>query len=205
MVDKAIAITGYKGGVGKTITAIHVASYFATRNRNPLQVLLVDGDANRSAKKWGASKLLPFQVGSEKEAVRMIDGINLLIIDTAARPKSEDLEEIASSADLIILPTKTGGISLNPTLDTYYDLSKACHKKMLICEVPSYPAKDGDELYLTLKKNGIEVFDSRIRRTKAFDLACEQGIYVKQVNHRGKSAWHDYVDLGKEIEKILEI
>ena len=40
-----ITVAGFKGGVGKTTTAIHLACYFAQQSE---KTLLVDGDPNRS-------------------------------------------------------------------------------------------------------------------------------------------------------------
>ena len=43
-----ITVASYKGGVGKTTTAIHLAAYL-----QPLApTLLIDGDPNRSATAW---------------------------------------------------------------------------------------------------------------------------------------------------------
>ena len=56
-----ITVTSYKGGVGKTTTAIHLAAYLQTL----APTLLVDGDAIRSATKWNLrseGKGLPFKV-----------------------------------------------------------------------------------------------------------------------------------------------
>ncbi|MBE9176496.1 ParA family protein, partial [Synechocystis salina LEGE 06155] len=45
---KVIAISGYKGGCGKSMTSIHIARYLADRGR----VLLIDSDPNRSCENW---------------------------------------------------------------------------------------------------------------------------------------------------------
>ncbi len=44
-----VTVAGFKGGVGKTTSAIHLATYL---NQNA-STLLVDGDPNRSATTWG--------------------------------------------------------------------------------------------------------------------------------------------------------
>ena len=43
-----ITVAGFKGGVGKTTSAVHLACYLALIGKT----LLVDGDPNRSATGW---------------------------------------------------------------------------------------------------------------------------------------------------------
>ena len=61
-----ISIVSFKGGVGKTTTALHLATYFQTK----APTLLIDGDLNRSALQWASSGTLPFKVVDEKSAVK---------------------------------------------------------------------------------------------------------------------------------------
>ncbi len=51
-----ITIASFKGGVGKTTTAIHLAGYLAKKG----STLLVDGDPNRSCLDWAEAGALPF-------------------------------------------------------------------------------------------------------------------------------------------------
>jgi chromosome partitioning protein len=43
-----LTVASFKGGVGKTTTAVHLAAYL--QKKSP--TLLIDGDPNRSASKW---------------------------------------------------------------------------------------------------------------------------------------------------------
>lgn len=59
-VMKIITVTGYKGGVGKSTTAIHLATYLSDIGKT----LLIDGDPNRSTVGWSrrGHQDLPFDV-----------------------------------------------------------------------------------------------------------------------------------------------
>src|SRR5829696_7457100 len=64
-----ITVASFKGGVGKTVTAVHLAAYLRSLGE---PTVLVDGDPNRSATGWaqrGAGRL-PFKVIDERQAVR---------------------------------------------------------------------------------------------------------------------------------------
>jgi chromosome partitioning protein len=41
---KILTVTGYKGGVGKSVTAVHLATFFSELGKT----VLVDGDPNRT-------------------------------------------------------------------------------------------------------------------------------------------------------------
>ena len=53
-----VTVASFKGGVGKTTTALHLAAYCQTL----APTLLVDGDLNRSALDWAKRGNLPFKV-----------------------------------------------------------------------------------------------------------------------------------------------
>ncbi|MGB5710374.1 MAG: ParA family protein [Waterburya sp.] len=61
-----VTIASFKGGVGKTTTAVHLAAYLA----NQSTTLLIDGDPNRSATRWAERGGLPFQVVDERKAAK---------------------------------------------------------------------------------------------------------------------------------------
>lgn len=75
-----ITITGYKGGIGKSTTAFHLAAYFSEFG----ETVLVDGDPNRTAIKWAGrnSEPLSFAVVDERQAMKVVPGKAFIIIDT---------------------------------------------------------------------------------------------------------------------------
>ncbi len=196
-----ITVTGYKGGVSKSTTAIHLATFLSGKAKT----LLVDGDRNRTALAWSKRGSLPFDVVDERQALKVIGTAEFVIIDTPARPDSDDLKELAKGCDLLILPTKPDVVSLEPTLDMVQDLGGA-NFRFLLAIVPPYPSKEGVTMQKELAEEGIPVFQSMIRRTVGFEKAAIAGVPINKLNDsRLRCAWRDYTNLGKEVLEILKI
>lgn len=199
---KIITVTGYKGGVGKSTTAFHIAAYFSDKGKT----LLVDGDQNRTAIKWAgrAPSPLSFTVSDERQSMKLVAGSDFVIIDTPARPNTDDLKELAKGCDLLILPTAPDVLSLEPMLDTAKDLGNAKYRA-LITIVPPLPSKEGDLMRSDLKEAGVPVFETMIRRTTGFPKAALAGVPIKDIaDSRAKAAWDDYLSLGIEIEELIK-
>lgn len=198
---KIITVTGYKGGVGKSTTAVHIATYFSDRGRT----VLVDGDPNRTALGWAERGELPFTVADERQAMKIIGGADFVIIDTPARPHSDDLKELAKGCELLILPTAPDVLSLQPMLETAKDLGDANYRA-LITIVPPPPNREGEILRQDLTEGSIPVFKSMIRRTVGYQKAALAGVPIRNLDDaRLRAAWKDYKALGEEILAILEV
>lgn len=196
---KIITVTGYKGGVAKSTTSVHIAAYFSDRGKT----ILVDSDPNRTALAWSQRGKLPFTVADERQAMKMISGNDFVVIDTPARPDSSDLKELAKGCDLLILPTAPDIVSLEPMLKTAGDLGEATYRALLVI-VPPSPSKEGVMMRQELMDNGIPVFNSMIRRSVGFQKAAFEGVPIRDVSDtRSRIAWQDYQALGKEIMEVL--
>ncbi len=103
-----VTVASFKGGVGKTTTAVHLAAYM----QRLAPTLLIDGDENRSATGWNERGALPFRVVDELQGVRFSRQFEHIVIDTQARPSKDDLKLLAGGCDLLILRTTTGSLSL---------------------------------------------------------------------------------------------
>lgn len=195
-----VTVTGYKGGVGKSTTAVHLATYFSELGKT----ILVDGDPNRTAVKWAERGQLPFAVADQRQAMRFISGSDFVVIDTPARPNSDDLKELAKGGDLLILPTAPDVLSLQPMLETARDLGEANYCA-LITLVPPHPSREGELMQNDLREGEIPVFETMIRRTVGFPKAALAGKPIRDIDDvRTKAAWDDYKSLGDEIREMLK-
>ncbi len=198
-----ITVASFKGGVGKSTTAIHLATYFAQEDTN--NVLLLDGDANRSVSNWAERGNLPFKVVDERHAAKYSRDADHIIIDTAARPNEEDLKTLAEGCDLLILHCVPDVLSLEAMMLTIETLKKlkSDSYKVLLTIVPPKPNKDGDEARKSLQRADLPLFKTPIRRFQAYKKAALLGVPVYQVNDsKSKIAWNDYQNVGREIEEL---
>ena len=193
-----LTVTGFKGGVGKSTTAIHLAAYLSDLG----DTVLVDGDPNRTALSWAARGHLPFTVADERKAMKVIQGRDFIVIDTPARPDSTDLKELAEGCDLLILPTTPDVVSLEPMLETARALGEASYRALLTI-VPPKPSREGEAMRDDLRDNGVPIFEAMIRRAAGFQKAALAGIPIKAMTGRDRLGWLDYEAVGKEIMEIL--
>jgi chromosome partitioning protein len=195
---KLITVTSYKGGVTKSTTAIHLATFLSDHGK----VLLIDGDPNRTAIAWSERGELPFAVADERRAMKLISDYDYAIIDTPARPDSSDLKELAEGCDLLILPTLPDIVSLDPMLQTASDLQGANYRA-LIAIVPPKPNRDGETMQAELQAAGVPVFETMIRRSIGFSKAALAGKPIRDLSGGDRLPWMDYEKLGNEVLEIL--
>jgi chromosome partitioning protein len=193
-----VTVTHYKGGVGKTTAAMHIAAVLAQRG----PTLLLDGDPNRSALGWLArGKGMPFAIHDQRHAARVLRDYDHVVIDTEARPNEDDLRTLAEGCDLLIVPTECDALSLQPVgqVVALFAQHKTTNYRVLLNAVPTQGGAAGDARAM-LAEDGIPHFQTMIRRFAAYTTAANRGQLVYQTrDKKAKDAWSDFLALGEEI------
>jgi chromosome partitioning protein len=195
-----VTIASFKGGVGKTTTAVHLAGCLSKKG----STLLVDGDPNRSCLDWAEAGALPFQTVDVMQLAKHAGRSEHTVIDTKARPDEDDLRVLAEGCDLLVIPTTPDAMSLKATLKMLSALKQLNSNsyKILLTMIPPPPSHDGTDARNILAKNKLPVFKSQIRRYTVYKKAALQGLLVGSVKDAyAREAETDYQKLGKEISR----
>ena len=191
-----IAITAWKGGVGKTTTAVHLGAYLQSQ----APTLIIDADRNRSALIWAREDQLPCYVASQAGSTHLIRKYPHIIVDTRARPEPEEFRDLAEGSDLLIVPTTPNHLDIDATFKAVEQLgSLKTDYRILLTKVDAR-TKTGREAKARLKAANLPLFKTDIPLLVAFERASQQGVVVKDCGDpKANFAWRKYQAIGREI------
>jgi chromosome partitioning protein len=181
-----LTVASYKGGAGKTTTAVHLAAYLNTL----APTLLLQ------------SVSCAFKVAPVDHAAKLAKDFQHIVIDTGQRPEGADLKEAVDACDLLIIPATPSPLDTDGLIQTIRALKQigADRFRVLLTKVPPPPERDAVLLRELLEGEGVSVFKSEVPRLKAFEKAAGAGEIVNQTNDRNAGrAWESYAAAGREL------
>jgi chromosome partitioning protein len=187
-----ITIAGFKGGVGKSTTAAHVAAFL----QQHAPTVLIDGDDNRSVTKWAQRGSFSFAVVDERQSAKVARQYEHVVIDTEAHPEEEDLRYLADGCDLLILPTTPDRLALDALVDTVTALRQlgTAHRfQILITKAPARPNLDAEQARAALRGYGLPVLEQMISSLVVFQRAVDDGVLVYDMKGpMAERGWREY-------------
>lgn len=205
-----IGVVADKGGSGKTTVSLHLAYLLEEMYGN---VVLIDQDPNRSAIKYEARRGLDpetgdggfgfYVAGPEDE---FPGGANHVVVDSQGRLERGELQDLAQSSDLIVIPSEPDSMSLSTIEEFLEDLARVggAPHKVLLTKVPWFEARLYCPALAWLEDMEIPHFKQVIEERRVFKLASDDGLLLPESRRRKASAaWAEFQAVGQEIVETV--
>lgn len=194
-----MTLASWKGGVGKSTLAVHLAGCLAARGR---RVVLLDEDERvGSGAAWvsrGAG--LGFDVVGTEARPKKLRSADVVVIDTPGRGGRKKLREALERADLLLVPTGPWVTELEATRSVIEALRSHPHFEKVVCVVTRAPAVGGvgTRARDALARDGVPTASTVVRAYNAYLTAAERGCLTRDVRG-GANAWRDVTALTDEL------
>ena len=154
-----IVVANVKGGVGKTTTAVYLSAAAVDRGHEP--VLLIDADRQGSSAEWleespveGVSVV---EAPSERTLARALSRHDGLAVLDAPPGDTRLLGAATAAADVVVIPTRAGGVEISPVLNTLELIPNKIPRGVVICAA-RLGTNDLDETIAWWRKEGIRIW-----------------------------------------------
>jgi chromosome partitioning protein len=193
---KVIAVTGQKGGSGKTTLSVNLAGYFAS---NGVPVAILDRDPQNAVRTWADQRAdgeLPFNIHDELDAkIPVILGVlkkadfKVCIIDTAPTVGGAFLE-VPHYADLVLMPCRPSLLDIQSLVDSFAILSAKFPKVLAMAVLTQVT----ERLQITKKSEkvlseaSIRILNTRIGSRAIYQNTFSEGktVFDSKKNHGAK-------------------
>lgn len=209
---KLLVVLNGKGGVGKTTTAVSLASALSVDR----SVLLLDTDPQGSATWWTERNPEAFgfdvRSGVELEAASLLQlrrsrKHQLIVVDTPPALDSAVLQVVIPAADYLVLPTPPAPMDLAALIETVRTMVSPAgvSHRVLLTRVDPRSLREALDAQNTLMELGIPTFHAFVRSYKAHERAALEGVAVQTLQGKySKEARADYDRVVDEIQRDWE-
>ena len=204
---KIITVVNTKGGAGKTTTVVNLARYLA----EDYKVAVADADPQKSSSNWFGAKPSKFRI--ESASFKQIQALlakpkqfkfDYIIIDTPAGLNEQMLKILALGSDLVIVPSKTSMLDIEPTIKlTKLLKDSGVAYKVLLTQVPAHAKNSVAIVKRVLYQRNIPFFKTVMRQLEANVMAAINRTTVFEMGYEGRAARLDYRLLAQEVERLL--
>jgi chromosome partitioning protein len=154
-----VVVANVKGGVGKTTTAVYLSAAAVERGHDP--VLLIDADRQASSAEWLEERpvegVTVVEAPSERTLARAVSKRDGLAVVDAPPGDTRLLGAAAAAADVVIIPTRAGGVEISPVLNTLELIPSKTPRGVVICAA-RLGTNDLDETIAWWRKEGIRIW-----------------------------------------------
>lgn len=203
---RVLSILAVKGGVGKTALSINLAGWAASERF--LSVAVLDADRNKGAQLYadrGDLEVPVFPLSRYRSALAAAS--DLLVVDGQASPDLNELRELASDSDRVLLPCTAHKVSLLLASEVAEVLREIdCDFKVVLTKADGRQPRAVASAVEYLQSEGLPLLKGRTTLLSAYEQAEAQGTLVSQAvtdrgvkNPRAADAWAEIKTIAEEV------
>ena len=197
-----IAMLADKGGVGKTTLSVHLATRLRQLGHD---IGLIDLDRRKGSSRWINGAEEPYLPAYNHDELKAVPQHEIRLWDTPAHPEA-DLKRALADLDFGIVVTDTDVDSAVAAMDLYHQMRRLGMRCSVLVNQAHPTGKGGQELIESLRRKGIDVLNTPVRRYAAYAHAhwnrqavCD-GPYPS-----ADQAWTDIAAVADEALRQLEV